>query len=158
LRPSPLSDGALPVLRLTLPNRADALETARLALLEFLAGHALSARTVYRLELVLEETLMNLLWHAYPQGGVHAIEVSAQVQPDAVVLTFSDDGLPFDPLHQPTAERPTSLASAVPGGLGLLLTRKAVGAAEYERVDGRNWLTLHVALDQGPAAKPGLQL
>ena len=130
-----------------LDNPPAALETARLALLDHLAGRALSARTVYRLELVLEEILMNLLSHAHPAGGVHVIEFTAQVQPAAVVLTFSDDGIPFDPLQQPLAERPRSLDTAVPGGLGLLLTRKAVSDARYERVDGRNWLTLQVALD-----------
>ena len=143
---SPASAGAPPVLRLTLPNRAEALETARGGLLEFLAGHSRSARAVYRLELVLEETLMNLLWHAYPQGGEHQIAFTALVRDASVVLTFCDDGLPFDPLHQPVAERPTSLETAVPGGLGLILTRKAVSAASYRREEGRNWLTLEVAL------------
>jgi serine/threonine-protein kinase RsbW/sigma-B regulation protein RsbU (phosphoserine phosphatase) len=142
------SVGASPVLRLTLPNAAASLETARLALLDFLAGHALPARALFRVELVLEETLMNLLWHAFPQGGEHAIELTAQVCPDAVVLGFSDDGVPFDPLQQPLAARPSSLQAAVPGGLGLRLLRHAVREARYERFEGRNLLRLQIALDR----------
>ena len=47
-------------LRLTLGNRLDELEPARQAIQAFLAPSALSPRTLYKLELVLEETFMNL--------------------------------------------------------------------------------------------------
>jgi anti-sigma regulatory factor (Ser/Thr protein kinase) len=130
---------------MTLANSVASLEAARLALLDFLAVHALSPRSLFNLELVLEETLMNRVWHAHPQAGAHLIELTAQVRPEEVVLSFTDDGVPFDPLQHTAAKRPTSLADAVPGGLGLMLTRKRVSQARYERVDGKNLLTLHVA-------------
>ena len=38
-----------------------------------------------------------------------------------------------------------SLEGARPGGLGLLLTRKAARGLHYERVDSRNRLTVQLA-------------
>lgn len=135
------------VLRLTLVNERSELERARLALLAFLDGRGVSKRAMFKLELVLEETLMNLIWHAYPQGGRHEIGFAAEWLGDAVELRFVDDGAPFDPLRQPLPGRPQSIEEAVPGGLGLLLTRKTVSAAEYERAEGRNRLSLRIALE-----------
>jgi anti-sigma regulatory factor (Ser/Thr protein kinase) len=112
-----------------------------------LSGVALTARAMYRLELVLEEALMNRIWHAYPEGGLHQIEFELLTSPAAVQLRFIDDGVAFNPMDRAENELPTSLNKAQVGGLGLLLTRKAVSDAHYERNQGRNILTLRVALD-----------
>ncbi|MDE2080637.1 MAG: ATP-binding protein [Burkholderiales bacterium] len=135
------------MLALQLANQLAALEPARQAVLDFVDGQGLSVRARYRLELVLEEVLMNLVWHAFPEGGSHAIDLTLQLEPDTLRLGFEDDGAPFDPLAAPLPVAPRSLAEAVPGGLGLALVRKAVREARYERVGGRNRLTL--ALDRG---------
>ncbi len=143
--PSLPASGALPSLALSLSNDKAALEPARLAVLDFVAGHGLSARAVYRLELVLEETLMNLISHAFPAGGEHAIELTLRLEPEVLTLRFEDDGVAFDPLQAPPPARPRSLSEAQPGGLGLMLTRKTASGCRYERVDGRNRLTLELA-------------
>lgn len=135
----------MPGLALSLSNDQAALETARLAVVDFVAGHGLSARAVYRLELVLEETLMNLISHAFPAGGKHAIELTLHLEPEALTLCFEDDGVAFDPLHVLHPDKPRSLAEARPGGLGLMLTRKTAISSRYERVEGRNRLTLELA-------------
>jgi len=126
----------VPLLQLALPNVAASVETARLAVLDHLGGHDLPPALVYRLELILEETLMNRLWHAWPDGGDHLTRLTLALQPDAVVLTVEDDGLPFDPLQAEPPPRPASLADARPGGLGLLLTRKAASTCRYARIGG----------------------
>lgn len=126
-------------------NDLAALEPARRALLDFLAGRQLSERLVFKLELVLEETLMNRVWHAFADGGRHHTDLTVQLRPDALVLLFEDDGLPFDPLQAPEPTAPASLAEARPGGLGLMLARKAASACHYERADGRNRFTVELA-------------
>ena len=114
-------------------------------MLEFIAGHELPPRVVFKLELILEETLMNLIFHAYPEGGRHMIGLSIQLEPDAVVLSFEDDGKPFDPLQALAPVLPTTIDQARPGGLGLMLARKAASACQYERSGGLNRLTMQVA-------------
>lgn len=133
------------MLRLQVPNERAALEATRLRLLDFLQGDGLPDRVIYRLELVLEEVLMNRLWHSGPQGGAAHTDLQLQVQPDSLVLRFEDDGPAFDPTQVRHPGLPTSLDDASPGGLGLLLTRKAVSAWCYERVRNRNCLTLELA-------------
>lgn len=133
------------MLRLQVPNERAALEATRLRLLDFLQADGLPDRVIYRLELVLEEVLMNRLWHSsVPAGGGHT-DLQLQVQPDGLVLRFEDDGPAFDPTQVRHPGLPTSLDAATPGGLGLLLTRKAVSAWCYERVQDRNCLTLELA-------------
>jgi serine/threonine-protein kinase RsbW len=147
-----VSDAAalgLAPLQLAVRYDAAAFEQARLALLQHLAELNLGPRTLYRLELVLEEGLMNRLWHAWPEGApqlqTQHIGLSLRVLPDALELGFEDEGRPFDPTLAPEKQLPETLEQARPGGLGLMLTRKAVRSMHYERRDGRNWLTLQIA-------------
>lgn len=129
-------------LRLQVPNELAALEPARLEVLEFVAAQGLSQRLLYQLELVLEEALMNRLWHAFPDGGRHLTDLQLQVLPDEVVLIFEDDGIPFDPLAVPLPDAP-SVAGL--GGRGLMLIRRAASACQYQRVGQRNRHTVHLA-------------
>ena len=52
-------------LALSLPARIDILEPCRRAVLDFLAPHGLGPQAVYKVELVLEETLVNIISYAY---------------------------------------------------------------------------------------------
>jgi anti-sigma regulatory factor (Ser/Thr protein kinase) len=143
----PREEGAL--LRLTLANERAMLESTRLAVVDFLTGRRLSARTVFGVELILEEVLTNMIKYAFSDGARHMIDVSVQIDPDQVVMQFEDGGLAFDPLRATApATPPTSLDNVVPGGLGLVLLRKFAKTVAYERRDSRNRLTVAVARDQ----------
>ena len=143
--PNSAANAATPPLRLALPNEPGAVATARQAVLAHLQGQALSPRALDRLELVLEETLMNRVWHAFPQGGRHLVDLSLELTPEALVLCFEDDGIAFDPLQAEFPRAARSLQEARPGGLGLMLTRKAAQACHYQRHDGRNRFTVTLA-------------
>jgi anti-sigma regulatory factor (Ser/Thr protein kinase) len=132
-------------LRLALNNERSALEPARLAVLQFLSPWALSAQVIYRVELVLEEILVNAVSYAFPDGGAHSIELAVEVHPDSVVLRFEDDGVAFDPLQAPEPPEPTTIDVAKPGGRGLMLVRKFAKALAYERSQGRNHVTIGIA-------------
>ena len=132
-------------LRLQVPSEPAAVEAARQQVLAFVADEGLSARTVYQLELVLEEVLMNRHWHAFARQPGRHTDLMLQTGPDALLLRFEDDGPPFDPTQVAQPQLPRTLDDARPGGLGLLLTRMAVSAWSYERVHGRNCFTLQLA-------------
>lgn len=132
-------------LRLTLVNHRDALDQARIQVLHWLERHAPTPRLVFSVELILEETLMNVIWHAHPDHAEHLIRLEMVVDAADVVMRFEDDGVPFDPLQAPAPIAPTSIDDAVPGGLGLLLVRKCARDVSYERRDGINRLTVRVA-------------
>jgi anti-sigma regulatory factor (Ser/Thr protein kinase) len=133
------------LLRLKLPNRRDAVETARQSVLTFLEPHALSQRTVFAVELVLEEALMNVISYAFQDDAWHEIDLTVQIEGGDVVLRIEDGGIAFDPLQVPERTPPASIDEAVPGGLGIRLVRRFASSAAYERLGKRNVLTVRVA-------------
>jgi len=133
-------------LRLTVPNGLAALEPARQAVHRFLAGRVPSQRALYRLDLVLEESLVNRTWHAHPLGVEHATQVQVDLGSETLVLRFEDDGMAFDPTLAPEPGTPDDLAHAPSGGRGLMLTRKAALQWTYERQGSTNILTVVLAL------------
>jgi serine/threonine-protein kinase RsbW len=140
---SPLPDDAA-TLRLTLPPDASAVETARAAVLRHVGPHALCARTTFAVEVVLEEVLMNVAMHAYRDGEPVPTELEVWIEDDDIVLRFDDAGVAFDPLQAPPPRQRTDLAHAEPGGLGLAMVRRRARRIDYERVEGRNRLTVAV--------------
>ncbi|MCV2368317.1 ATP-binding protein [Roseateles oligotrophus] len=133
------------MLSLSLPNRLESLETARLALLAYLAPQALPAKVLFNLELVLEESLMNVCLHAFKDAGLHQIDFSAWADEQSVYLRFEDEGIAFDPEQAAEPVMPASIAEASPGGLGLMLVRKRAQSVSYVRSEGRNRLTITLA-------------
>lgn len=132
-------------LRLTLSNRREALDETRQRVIDFLEPHAPSPQSRFNVELMLEETLMNIIWHAFADAAEHLIEVSVRVEADDVALRFQDDGTPFDPLLATPPVLPTSIDMAAPGGLGLMLVRRCATSIDYRREGGSNVLTVRVA-------------
>lgn len=132
-------------LLLTLTNDRDGFDETRHAVLRLLAPHEPSPQLLFSVELILEETLMNVIWHAFPDKEAHAISLSVRVEPEDIVMHFEDDGVAFDPLRAAPPKLPTSIDDAVPGGLGLMLVRKFARSVAYERNAGRNCLTVRVA-------------
>ena len=93
-----------------------ALDPLRRSTLDFAQRHGLTALAVFKLELVLEEVLMNRLLHAFKDGGRHYTDVTVQLPPGGIDLCFKDDGVPFNPLDAPEPVVPSRLEDAVSGG------------------------------------------
>jgi hypothetical protein len=62
--------------------------TSHRALLDFVAPLRSAPDVLHRPELVLEEALINRLWHAWPDGGEHRTALAVEVLPDALRLMF----------------------------------------------------------------------
>jgi anti-sigma regulatory factor (Ser/Thr protein kinase) len=133
--------------RLQLPAETASVERARRAVHEFLAPHALTPQQLYAVEVVLEEVLMNIVMHAFPEPAGHCVRLAVSVDDERVVLRFEDEGIAFDPLSTDALPRPAYIEQAEPGGLGLLFVRELSRSLVYERRGGRNVLT--VALSRG---------
>lgn len=138
-----MSDSAAGLRLQVAPDRS-ALEPARLAVLAYLAPHAMSAAAVYAVELVLEEVLSNQIKYAFTEHAATALSLSVDVQAGAIVIGFEDDGRAFDPLQAAAPAPPTSIEQATVGGLGLVLVQRFATSARYERVGGRNRLTIAI--------------
>jgi serine/threonine-protein kinase RsbW len=103
-------------------------------------------RARYRAELIFEEVVTNVIRHGYQDNTRHTIGVDVTGGDRTIVLTFEDDGRPFDPLGQPARVQATSLDDPPIGGLGIAIVRKAAKDIRYTRTaDGRNRLTVTIA-------------
>jgi anti-sigma regulatory factor (Ser/Thr protein kinase) len=136
------SDGFDLELRCELGEVARATATVRARLGE----RGLHERAVYRACLVVEEMLTNAVRHGArgPQGR---IRLGLELTPDELVLTFTDDGVPFDPLHAPPFDERAPLEERSCGGMGIHLVRQAASAWSYRRVGGSNRLEVRIRAD-----------
>lgn len=100
------------------------------------------ATVTMQMNLAIEEAVVNVMNYAYPPG-IHG-DVSIEAQSNDVRLKFiiTDSGAPFDPTVKSDADITLSAEERPIGGLGIYLVRQIMDSINYERVDGRNVLTL----------------
>jgi anti-sigma regulatory factor (Ser/Thr protein kinase) len=109
------------------------------------AEHALAAgldqAQAKRIELVLEEAVLNIFHHAY--GGLGGkLELWCTPVPGGLEIRLIDDGPRFNPLEDSGREVATDIASQSIGGRGNLVIRGLTDVLRHQREGGRNVLTL----------------
>ncbi len=112
-------------------NRLD--ELARLATWIRQLGDAwgIPEPLLMKLNLVLEEWLVNVISYAYADNSDHTIEVRVWRREDELQLEIEDDGRPFDPTAQAGADTSLPLEHRQIGGLGIHFVRTIVDRFTY---------------------------
>ena len=108
----------------------------------FLGKLELDAKTAAGLRLALEESVVNVIEYAYPEGQKGDILIQADSNHKEVRFTITDSGTPFDPTSVMEADVTLDASSRPIGGLGVLLSRKLTDSFSYSRRNGQNVLTL----------------
>ena len=108
----------------------------------------LSAQELFNVHLALEEAVTNVIMYAYPQDEEHTLELTVLWTENELVFKLIDTGKEFDPTAQPDADVTLSLEERPVGGLGIFLIKSLMHKVEYNRVDGKNILTLVKHLDK----------
>ena len=109
---------------------------------EFGSDFSLSPDIVFNLNLVLEEAVVNIINYAYPKEDHESIYLSAKMHEGSIVLVLTDTGKEFDPTAVPEADVTLSADDRQIGGLGIFLIRQIMNEVKYERIAGKNVLTL----------------
>ena len=123
----------------------DLAEISRLAeaIEAFGVQYGLSAPDIYKVNLVLDELLTNLISYGYPDGQQHLIRLRLSLANDRLTAVLIDDALPFDPLSEAKpAVLEGSLEERPIGGLGLHFVRTLMDEVSYQRAGQYNQLTL----------------
>ena len=103
-------------------------------------------QTTMKLNLAIEEAVVNVMNYAYPRGTVGDIHIDAQANDLRLKFVITDSGSPFDPTAMPEVDTTLSAEDRPIGGLGIHLVRQIMDSINYERIGGRNVLTLRKKL------------
>ena len=137
--------------RLRLPAKLPSLDSFR----DFVDRSAVAAgagpEVLLKIELVLEELLVNHVLHAYGSGEGDS-EVACFSRPGFFCLEVVDEAAPFDPLGHKSPDLTLAPGDRPIGGLGILMVRSLADEVSYRREGGRNVITARFML--APPAAP----
>ena len=95
-----------------------------------------------QLRLAVEEAVVNVIDYAYPTGTKGDVTVKVMSNGHALHFQIIDSGVAFDPTVKENADTTLSAEDRQIGGLGILLVRELMDSVNYERIEGKNVLTL----------------
>ncbi len=118
------------LVRLRMPSDVSCIEQAvSLVTRHYLAGGLASERLRFRLQVALTEALANAVVRGNRENPAKSVLVEAELFPDRIRVTVSDEGDGFDPARIPEPVRPDQLAES--RGRGLFLIRKLVDDVRF---------------------------
>jgi sigma-B regulation protein RsbU (phosphoserine phosphatase) len=103
-----------------------------------------------QMNLAMEEAVVNVMSYAYPADTVGDVTIEAVTIADQLQFTITDSGIPFDPTAKAEVDTTLSAEERPIGGLGIHLVRQLMDSINYERIDGKNVLTLRKKFDKPP--------
>lgn len=136
-----------PNLALEVPLELAAIEAAQDHIADWVEGRGVAPAIAYKLRLVIEELLANLVMHGRFDGPPPPARVSIAVEPSVLLLTIEDASEPYDPRTAPEPAAPTLDDDRV-GGLGLALVRRMTEIRAYDRLP-EGWNRCEMALALG---------
>ncbi len=125
---------------LRLPARIESLEPFRSYVVKKVAQVGASQDAIFKIELILEELLTNIIKYAYRKGSEGDIEIGCSIDDNKLCISIGDWGCPFDPLSKIEPDICQDVSDRNVGGLGIFLARKFMSELKYERDSGKNLL------------------
>ena len=111
--------------------------------LSILNEHGIERKIAFKIRLVLEEIIVNVVSYAYGEGKGD-VELRCAVEDDPKRLSFQiiDSGKPFDPTKVEEPDLDVPIEQRRIGGLGIFIVKSIMDEMVYERQDNQNILTL----------------
>lgn len=96
-----------------------------------------------QIDIAIDELFGNIVRYAYhPEVGSATVQAEVTKEPLAVVITFIDQGKPYDPLAKEDPDVTLSAEEREVGGLGIYIVKQSMSEITYEYKDGRNILKI----------------
>ena len=112
-----------------------------------LKGLGCSGRVLAEIDIAIDELFSNIAFYAYrPDTGPATVQVEVAEEPLSVLITFLDNGKPFNPLLKKDPDVTLPLHERKIGGLGIFLVKKTMDSVSYEYRDGTNILRIQKKL------------
>lgn len=132
-----------------LENRLEEIAQLAQSIETFLEGQGASSKTIYAINLALDELLTNIISYGFGADapGTHKIAIDITVQGGTVEARVEDDGCAFNPLEVPEPDLDADIDERRIGGLGIYFILTLMDRIEYQRTRDRNIIVLSRALD-----------
>ncbi len=114
-----------------------------------LAGWRLERVWVDRICLIVDEAVMNIIHHAYPEAPGY-LRLSLSFSNQIVRIELRDNGIYFDPTTYPDPDTSLPLEEREIGGLGIHFMRRMLDSFEYRREGDHNRLVVQVKAQRRP--------
>jgi sigma-B regulation protein RsbU (phosphoserine phosphatase) len=146
-------EGALSAERqITIKNRMPEIAAVIEAFEAFAEEFGVPLPIAMKFSLVFDDILNNAISYAYHDNDAHDIEVKMELAGERLIVTITDDGVPFNPLSVAAPRTDLALEDREAGGLGIHLVRNLVDDVTYQRRIDKNVLTLMSNLQQKDSA------
>ena len=93
------------------------------------------------IDMCAEEIFANISFYAYPQKD-GTIQALIEKIGSELILKFEDSGVEYNPLKKPDPDINLPPEERPLGGLGIFMVKNLAEKVHYERIDGKNLLTL----------------
>ena len=102
-----------------------------------------------QIDIAIDELFGNIAHYAYnPDVGEATVRVEVTEDPLAVVITFIDNGVPYDPLAKADPNTTLSAEEREIGGLGIFMVKKLMDDVIYRYEDGKNILEIRKLINE----------
>lgn len=127
---------------IVLPNDVNTVTRLQPFIEEIGETLGLSSSQTSKLNLAVEEAVVNVMNYAYPAGTYGEVSIDAKADGKQLEIILTDCGMPFDPTVCKDVDTTLSADKRPIGGLGIHLVRQIMDSVSYERVGENNVLTL----------------
>ena len=128
-------------------NKVSELEKVAQFIEEIGEELGLSMELQMNLNLVMEEMVTNVIFYAYPQDEEADIELLAKSDGKELTFVLSDQGKEFDPTAKEDNDLSVNPAERELGGMGIFIVKNIMNKVTYQRLEGKNLLTMTKGLE-----------
>ena len=97
---------------------------------------------INKIRLACEEIIINIIKYAYPETKGDMTIHYRITKPACIHITFIDQGVSFNPLEIVEPDIDAPIQERQIGGLGIFIVKKVMDEVVYERIKGKNVLTI----------------
>lgn len=137
-----LEDEETHLLEIHIVNDAKEIDRINEEFNGFLEKRGIPSAFNYRFNVTFDELLSNIISYAYTDDDEHSIDIKIELSGDRLVVTISDDGIPYNPLSTAAPDTSLSVEEREAGGLGVHLVRNLMDDVSYQRKVDKNVTTL----------------
>lgn len=109
---------------------------------EYLKADVISEKSIRKTELAADEILSNICHYSKASELVVSIRTGKNSRGKKILISFEDNGIPFNPLERQNPDVTEALEKRKEGGLGIYLVKAQMDEVAYEYRNNKNLLII----------------